>query len=46
MYLVLNWLDRAKLQGLTHDPLQLASDAHLALVERGGGKLLEASKAE
>ncbi|MBM3942099.1 MAG: hydroxymethylbilane synthase [SAR202 cluster bacterium] len=32
---------RAKVQGLTHDPLQLASDAHLALVERGGGELLK-----
>ena len=32
---------RAKLEGLTHDPLQLASDAYLALVERGGGALLE-----
>ncbi len=31
---------RAKVRGLTHDPLQLASDAYLALVERGGGGLL------
>ncbi len=31
---------RAKVRGLTHDPLQLASDAYLALVERGGGELL------
>ncbi|HLF03986.1 MAG TPA: hydroxymethylbilane synthase [Dehalococcoidia bacterium] len=30
----------AKVRGLTHDPLQLASDAYLALVERGGGELL------
>ena len=37
---------RAKLRGLTHDPLQLASDAYLALVERGGGELLEAARAE
>lgn len=35
---------RAKLEGLTHDPLQLASDAYLALVERGGGELLEADR--
>ena len=32
---------RAKLEGLTLDPLQMASDAYLALVERGGGALLE-----
>ena len=32
---------RAKVEGLTHDPLQLASDAYLAVVERGGGALLE-----
>ncbi len=32
---------RAKVEGLTHDPLQLASDAYLAVVERGGGPLLE-----
>ena len=31
---------QAKVRGLTHDPLQLASDAYLALVERGGGELL------
>jgi porphobilinogen deaminase len=37
---------RAKLEGLTHDPLQLASDAYLAIVERGGGQLLEASWVE
>jgi len=30
----------AKVRGLTHDPLQLASDAYLALVERGGDALL------
>jgi hypothetical protein len=34
---------RAKLEGLTHDPLQLASDAHLALIERGGWELIEGS---
>ena len=28
---------QAKVRGLTHDPHQLAGDAHLALVERGGG---------
>ena len=32
---------RAKIEGLTHDPLQLASDTYLAVVERGGGALLE-----
>ena len=32
---------RAKIDGLTMDPLQLATDAHLAVVERGGGPLLE-----
>ena len=32
---------RAKVDGLTHDPLQLASDAYLAVLERGGGPLLE-----
>ena len=31
----------AKVRGLTHSPHQLAADAHLALVERGGGSLLE-----
>lgn len=31
---------RAKLRGQTHDPKQLASDAYLAVVERGGGELL------
>ncbi|MCH7714312.1 MAG: hydroxymethylbilane synthase, partial [Chloroflexi bacterium] len=29
-----------KIEGLKRDPLQLASDAYLALVERGGGELL------
>ena len=37
---------RAKLPGLTHDPLQLASDAYLALVERGGAELLAAARTE
>jgi len=37
---------RAKLEGLTHDPLQLASDAYLAVVERGGGTLLDAARVE
>ena len=32
---------RAKIDGLTMDPLQLAADAYLAVVERGGGPLLE-----
>ena len=32
---------RAKIDGLTMDPLQLATDAYLAVVERGGGPLLE-----
>ena len=31
---------RAKLRGQTHDPKQLAGDAYLALVERGGAELL------
>ena len=31
---------QAKVRGLTHSPHQLASDAHLSLVERGGGGLL------
>lgn len=31
---------QAKVRGLTHSPHQLAADAHLALVERGGGQLL------
>jgi hydroxymethylbilane synthase len=32
---------RSKVQGLAHDPRQLASDAYLALVERGGAELLK-----
>ncbi len=32
---------RAKLEGLTLDPLQMAGDAYLAVVERGAGALLE-----
>ena len=32
---------QAKVRGLTHSPHQLAADAHLAIVERGGGKLLD-----
>lgn len=32
---------RAKLEGLTLDPLQMASDVYLAVCERGGGPLLE-----
>ena len=32
---------QAKVRGLTHSPHQLAADAHLAMVERGGGRLLE-----
>lgn len=31
---------RANLEGVTHDPRQLASDAYQALVEQGGGELL------
>jgi hydroxymethylbilane synthase len=31
---------RAKLEGLTHDPRQLASDAYQTLIEQGGGELL------
>ena len=31
---------QAKVRGLTHSPHQLAADARLALVERGGGPLL------
>jgi hydroxymethylbilane synthase len=31
---------RAKLEGLTHDPRQLASDAYQILIEQGGGELL------
>ena len=32
---------QTKVRGQTHSPHQLAADAHLALVERGGGALLE-----
>lgn len=32
---------RAKVRGLTRSPHQLAADAHLAIVERGGGTLLD-----
>ena len=32
---------QAKVRGLTHSPHQLAADAHLAIVERGGGRLLD-----
>ena len=32
---------QAKVRGLTHSPHQLAADAHLAIVERGGSELLE-----
>lgn len=35
---------QAKVRGLTRSPHQLAADAHLAIVERGGGKLLEAAE--
>ena len=35
----------AKIEGLKRDPLQLASDAYLALVERGGAELLKAARA-
>jgi hydroxymethylbilane synthase len=31
---------RAKLEGLTHDPRQLASDAYQTLIEQGGGELM------
>ena len=37
---------RCKVEGLTMDPLQLASDAYLAVVERGGGPLLEVEWSE
>ena len=37
---------RAKVEGLTHDPLQLASDAYLALIERGGEALLSPGEVE
>ena len=32
----------AKIEGLKHDPLQLATDAYLAVVERGGHELVNA----
>ena len=32
---------QAKVRGLTRSPHQLAADAHLAIVERGGGRLLD-----
>lgn len=35
----------AKIQGLKRDPLQLANDAYLALVERGGADLVAAARA-
>ena len=35
----------AKIEGLKRDPLQLASDAYLALMERGGGDLVRAARA-
>ena len=34
---------QAKVRGLTRSPHQLAADAHLAIVERGGGELLDNS---
>jgi len=34
-----------KIEGLKRDPLQLASDAYLALVERGGAELVAAARA-
>ena len=34
-----------KIEGLKRDPLQLASDAYLALVERGGAELVSAARA-
>ena len=37
---------RAKLEGLALDPLQMASDAYLAVAERGGGALLEVEWSE
>ena len=37
---------RCKVEGLALDPLQLASDAYLAVVERGGGPLLEVEWSE
>ena len=35
----------AKIEGMKRDPLQLASDAYLALVERGGADLVAAARA-
>ena len=35
---------RAKVDGLKHDPLQLAGDAYLAVAERGGADLLEGAR--
>ena len=35
---------RAKVDGLKHDPKQLASDAYLAVAERGGADLLEGAR--
>ena len=37
---------QAKLEGLTHDPLQLASDAYLAVIERGGEALIIPAQVE
>ncbi len=34
----------AKVDGLKHDPLQLAGDAYLAVAERGGADLLEGAR--
>ena len=36
----------AKIQGLKRDPLQLANDAFLALMERGGADLVAAARAK
>ena len=38
--------DSDNLQGQTSDPRQLANDAYLALVEKGGGVLLEQATAD
>ena len=35
----------AKIEGLKRDPLQLASDAFMALMERGGAGLVAAARA-
>jgi hydroxymethylbilane synthase len=37
---------RAKVEGPAHDPLRLANDAYRAVVEKGGGKLLEVQRSE